>query len=70
MILNKNRNFFDIIAKVLPGDTFAPVIFIICQDYVLWTSIDLIKNGFVLKKKKRIKDKQEAKNIPEKLWQT
>ena len=39
--------------------------FILCVDHVLWTSIGLIKeNGFTLKKKK-----QDADNIPQKLWQ-
>ena len=43
--------FFDIIAGVLLGDTLAPYLFIICQDYVLRMSIDLMKeNGFTLAK--------------------
>ena len=41
---------FDIVAGVLPGDTLAPYVFIICQDYVLRTLIYLIKNGFTYKK--------------------
>ena len=46
-------DFFDIIAGDLQGDTFAPYLFIICLDYVLRTSIDIIKeNGFTLKKPK------------------
>ena len=46
-----DKNFFDIVAGVLQGDTLAPNWFIICLDYVLRTSIDLIKeNGFTLKK--------------------
>ena len=45
-----DTDFFDIVAGVLQGDT-APYLFIICLDYVLKTSIDLIKeNGFTLKK--------------------
>ena len=48
---NDDTNFFDIIAGVLQGDTLAPYLFILFQDYVLQTSIDLIKeNGFTLKK--------------------
>ena len=44
-------DFFDSIAGVLQGDTFAPYLFIICLDYVLQTSINLKKeNGFTLKK--------------------
>ena len=34
----------DIVAGVLLGGTSAQYIVIICQDYVLWTSVDLIKN--------------------------
>ena len=42
---------FDIVARVLQGDTLVLCMFIICQDYVLQKSIDLIKeNGFTLKK--------------------
>ena len=40
-------DYFNIVAGVLPGDTLAPYLFIICLDYVLRTSIDKIKeNGF------------------------
>ena len=58
MMLNKNTKamvrspdrdtvFFDIIARVVHGDT----LFIICLDYVIRTSIDLIKEKkFTLKK--------------------
>ena len=36
-------------SSVLQGDTLAPYLFIICLDYVLRTSIDLMKyNGFKL----------------------
>ena len=46
-----DTDFFDIVAGVLRGDTLAPYQFIIYLDYVLRTSIDLIKeNGFTLKK--------------------
>ena len=42
-------NFFDIVTDVLHRDILAPYLFIICLDYVLWMSIDLIKeNGFTL----------------------
>ena len=41
------------VAGVLQGDTLAPYLFIICQDYVLRTSIDKIReNGFELTKKR------------------
>ena len=54
-------DFFDMVAGVLQGDTLAPFLFIICLDYVLRTSIDLIKeNGFKLKM-------QEADDILQKL---
>ena len=45
--------YFEIVAGVLPGDTLAAYLFIICLDYVLRTSIDKIKeNGFELTKKR------------------
>ena len=48
-----DTDYFDIVAGVLQGDTLAPFLFIICQDYVLRTSIDKIKeNGFELTKKR------------------
>ena len=48
-----DTDYFDIVAGVLQGDTLAPYLFIICPDYVLWTSIDKIKeNGFELTKKR------------------
>ena len=44
---------FDIVAGVLHGDTLAQYLFIICLDYVLRTSIDLMKeNGFKLTKER------------------
>ena len=46
-----DADFFNIVAGVLQGDTLALYLFIICLDYILWTSIDPIKvNGFTLKK--------------------
>ena len=48
-----DTEYFDIVAGVLQGDTLAPYLFIICQDYVLSTSIDKIReNGFELTKKR------------------
>ena len=38
-----DSDFFDIVAGVLQGDTLASYLFNICLDYVLWESIDLIK---------------------------
>ena len=55
-------DFLDIVAGVLQGVTLASYMFIICQDYILWTSIDLIKeNGFTIKKEK-------SDDIQQKLW--
>ena len=51
-----DTEYFDIVARVLKGDTLAPYPFIICLDYVLGTSIDKIKeNGFELAKEKKQK---------------
>ena len=48
-----DTDYFDIVAVVLPGDTLAPYLFIICLDYVLRTSIDKMKeNGFKLTKER------------------
>ena len=47
-----DTEYFNIVARVLQGDTLAPYFFI-CLDYVLRTSIDKIKeNGFKLTKKR------------------
>ena len=46
-----DTDYFDIVTGVLQGDTLAPYLLIICPDYVLRTSIDLMKaNGFKLAK--------------------
>ena len=46
-----DTEYFNIVAGVLQGDTLATYLFIICQDYVLRTSIDKIReNGFKLTK--------------------
>ena len=51
---DRDTDYFDIVAGVLQGDTLGPYLFIICQDYVLRTSIDKIKeNGFTLTKEGR-----------------
>ena len=48
-----DREYFDIVAGVLQGNTLAPYLFIICLDYVLRTSIVKIReNGFELTKKR------------------
>ena len=57
-----DAEYFDIVARVLQGDTLAPYLFIICLDYVLRTSIDQIReNGFELTKKRS--GKYPAKTI-------
>ena len=56
-----DTNFFGIVARVLQGDILASYKFIICLDYILQTSIDLIKKWFHIKKR------QEADDIPQKL---
>ena len=48
-----DTEYFNIVARVLQGDTLAPYLFIICLDYVLRTLINKIKeNGFELTKKR------------------
>ena len=44
-------DFFDNVAGVMQGDTLAPYLFIICLNYMLQMSIDLMKeNGFTFVK--------------------
>ena len=51
--LDGDTEYFDIVAGALQGDTLAPYLLIICQDYRLRTSIEKIKeNGFELTKKR------------------
>ena len=38
-----DTNFFDLVAGVLLRNTLVPFLFTICQNYVLRTSIDLMK---------------------------
>ena len=66
------RDYFDIVAGVLQGNSLGPCLFIICLHYILRTSIDKIKeNGFELTKKrsrrypaKTITDADYADDIP------
>ena len=49
--LDGDTDYFDIVAGMLQEDTLAPYLFIICLDYVLRMSIDIMKdNGFKLAK--------------------
>ena len=51
-----DTDFFDIVADVLQWKTLDPYVFIICIDYVLWMSIDLMKeDGFPLAKVKSLR---------------
>ena len=51
--LDGDTDYFDIVAGVLQGDTLTPYLFIICLDYVLRTSIDMMKeNSFKLAKER------------------
>ena len=53
-----NTYFFNIVAEVMLGDMLTPYYFIICLNYVVRTSLDLIKeNGFML-------ERHEAEGIP------
>ena len=46
-------DYFGIVAGVLQRNTLAPYLFIICLDFTLRTSIDLMKeNGFKLAKER------------------
>ena len=50
---DEDTDYFDIVEGVLQGDTLAPYLFIICLDYELRMSIDLMKeNSFKLAKKR------------------
>ena len=47
-----DTDYFDIVAGVLQGDPLAPYLFIICLEYLLRTSIDIMKdNGCKMVKK-------------------
>ena len=51
--LDGDTGYFDIVAGVLQRDTLAPYLLIICLDYVVKTSIDLMKeNSFKLAKER------------------
>ena len=52
--IDGHTDFFYITAGVLKWDTLVPYQFIICFDYVLWTSANIVKgNGFIFKKEKK-----------------
>ena len=48
---DRNTDLIDIVVGVLPGDTSAQYLFLICLDYVFRTSVDLMEEkGFTLAK--------------------
>ena len=50
--LDGDTDFFYVVVRISQVNIFASFVFIICQDYVLLTSIDLMKeNGFSQKSK-------------------
>ena len=54
---DRDTNFFGFVAGVFLGDTLESDKFIIDLGYVLWTSIDLLKeNIFTLKKRQETDD--------------
>ena len=48
-----DADYFNIVAGVLPGDTLAPYLFIICLDYMFRTSIDKMKDNCLKLKNER-----------------
>ena len=49
--LDSDTKFFNIVLEFLQDNTLVLYMFIICLDYVLQTSVDLMKvNGYTLKK--------------------
>ena len=56
----------DMVTGVLRGDTLVPCFFILCLDYVLWASINIIKK-IVSHLKKKKEGEQQADNILQKL---
>ena len=50
---NGDTDYFDIVVAVLQEDPLAPILFIIYLDYKLKTSIDLIKENGLTKKKSK-----------------
>ena len=60
--LDGDTDLYDIAAGVLQGDKLAPTCFIICQDYMLRTSIDLIKEISFQQEKERNR-RYPAQNI-------
>ena len=51
--LNRDTDYFDILAGVLHGEKLAPCLFIICLDYVLRMSIDLMEENSLKLAKER-----------------
>ena len=47
-----DTGYFDVVTGMLQGDTLGPYLFIICLDYVLRTSIDLMKEKLAKERSK------------------
>ena len=63
-LLDEDTDCFDTVAGVLQRDTLAPYLFIICLDYLLKTSIDLMKE------KASRWQRKEYEDTPHRLLQT
>ena len=50
---DSNSDYFKIVTRVLLENTLAPILVIICLDYVQQTSIDLMKDNGLTPLKKR-----------------
>ena len=61
---------FDIFAGILQGDTLLSYLFIIGLNYVLRTSIDLMKENSFTRKKRKKEKSQEVDDTPRKVLRT
>ena len=51
-----DTNYFELVKGVLRGDLLTPYLFIICLDYVLRTSIDIMKDNGLSWQRKEAED--------------
>ena len=54
--LKRDTDYFDIVAGMPQGDTLAPYLFIICLDYRLKTSTDIMKDNSSSRQRKEAED--------------